>query len=155
MASNLRDAGVARSDTGWRFVKYSDDSGLVEALNEMMRKILVVDDEPDMVSTCQRLLKRLGYDCVTAQTVSDAIRLIDEEHPDLVVTDLNLPVGDGFEVSRHVRQNQPKTPVILITAFLTPETVGQAYANGATGYLSKPFSTTEFSEAVQRALQPA
>lgn len=140
---------------GWTFVKYSGDNGLAEALNEMMHKVLVVDDEPDMVSTCKRLLKRLGYDCVTAQSVPDAIRLIDEQHPDLVVTDLNLPTGDGFEVTRHVRQNQPKTPVILITAFLTPETVGQAYANGATGYLSKPFSTAEFSDAVQRALGPA
>ena len=122
-------------------------------MNVMTHKILVVDDEPDMVSTCARLLKRLGYNCLTAQDGPEAIRVIDDQHPDLVVTDLHLPVGDGFEVSRYVRRSQPKTPVIVITAYHTPDTVGQAYANGATAYLAKPFSNAEFSEAVQRALE--
>jgi two-component system, NtrC family, response regulator HydG len=129
-------------------------SGLGGVRNLMTRKILVVDDEPDMVSTCARLLKRLGYDCLTAQNGPEAIQLINEQHPDLVVTDLQLPVGDGFEVSRYVRRSLPQTPVIVITAYHTPDTVGQAYANGATAYLSKPFSNAEFSEAVRRALAP-
>ena len=119
----------------------------------MICKILVVDDEPDMVSTCVRLLKRLGYDCLTAQNGPEAIQLINDHRPDLVVTDLNLPVGDGFEVSRHVQQSLPQTPVIVITAYHTPDTVGQAYANGASAYLAKPFSNAAFSEAVQRALK--
>ncbi|MGD0074781.1 MAG: response regulator [Candidatus Binataceae bacterium] len=116
------------------------------------RKILVVDDEPDMVTTCARILKRLGYDCLTAQNGPEAIRLINDQRPDLVVTDLHLPLGDGFEVSRHVRRCLPQTPVIVVTAYHTPDTVGQAYANGATGYLSKPFSNAEFSDAIRRAL---
>ncbi len=121
----------------------------------MTRKILVVDDEPDMVNTCARILRRLGYDCLTAQDGPEAIRLIDDQRPDLVVTDLHLPSGDGFEVSRHVRRWMPQTPVIVITAYHTPDTVGQAYANGATGYLSKPFSNAEFSDAIRRALAPS
>ena len=60
----------------------------------VIRKVLVVDDEPDMVSTCVRLLKRQGYDCLTAQNGPEAIRLINDEHPDLVVTDLQLSVGE-------------------------------------------------------------
>ena len=80
--------------------------------------------------------------------------MINDQHPDLVVTDLHLPIGDGFEVSRYVRRSLPQTPVIVITAYHTPDTVGQAYANGATAYLSKPFSNAEFSEAIRRALAP-
>jgi len=120
----------------------------------MTLKILVVDDEPDMVSTCVRILKRLGYDCLTAQDGPEAIRLIDDQRPDLVVTDLHLPIGDGFEVSRHVRRSLPRTPVIVVTAYHTPDTVGQAYANGASGYLAKPFSNAEFSDAIRKALAP-
>ncbi len=118
----------------------------------MTRKILVVDDEPDMVITCARLLKGMGYRCLTARTGPEAIDLVDAEHPDVVVTDLHLPVGDGFEISRHVRRSLPKTPVIVITAYHTPDTVGAAYASGATGYLAKPFSTADFKAAIQRAL---
>jgi len=127
--------------------------GVVGLPNQITRKILVVDDEPDLVVTCARLLKRLGYDCITANSVPEAIQLIDEHHLDLVVTDLHLPIGDGFEISRHVRRSRPKTPVILITAFHTPDTVGQALANGVTAYLAKPFSTAEFNETVQHALE--
>ena len=116
------------------------------------KKILVVDDEPDMVVTCARLLKGLGYRCLTAQTGPEAIQLVNAERPDVVVTDLHLLVGDGFEVSRHVRQSFPQTPVIVITAYHTPDTVGAAYANGATGYLAKPFSNVDFKQAIQRAL---
>ncbi len=119
-----------------------------------MRKILVVDDEPDMVVTCVRLLKGWGYRCLTARTGPEAMHLVNVEHPDVVVTDLHLPVGDGFEISRHVRRSLPQTPVIVITAYHTQDTVGAAYANGATGYLAKPFSTADFKAAIQRALGP-
>jgi CheY-like chemotaxis protein len=118
----------------------------------MTPKILVVDDEPDMVITCVRLLKAMGYRCLTARTGPEAIHLVNAEHPDVVVTDLNLSVGDGFEISRHVRRSLPQTPVIVLTAYHTPDTVGAAYASGATGYLAKPFSTADFKAAIQRAL---
>ena len=119
----------------------------------MTRKILLIDDEPDMLSTCARLVKRLGHDCLTAHDGPQAIKMIDEQHPDLVVTDLHLPTGDGFEVSRYVRDHQPRTPVILMTAYHTQETIGQAIANGATAYLSKPFSNADLSAEIRRALE--
>ncbi len=135
---------------------YPVDSNVPEAGSERYfmtrKKILVVDDEPDMVITCVRLLRAMGYRCLTARTGPEAIHLVNAEHPDVVVTDLHLPVGDGFEISRHVRRSLPQTPVIVITAYHTPDTVGAVYASGATGYLAKPFSTADFKAAIQRAL---
>jgi CheY-like chemotaxis protein len=121
----------------------------------MAHKILLIDDEPDMLSTCARLVRRLGHDCLTAQDAPQAMQMIKEQHPDLVVTDLHLPTGDGFEVSRYIRQSQPQTPVILMTAYHTPDTVRRATLNGATAYLSKPFSNADLSDAIQRALAPS
>ncbi len=118
----------------------------------MMSRVLIVDDEPDLVETCARLLSRLGNDCLTACTAPQAIGLIDRERPDLVVTDLNLPERDGLEVVRHARQTSPPTPVILITAYHSSDTIRAAQDAGATGYLSKPFSTGELAHAVELAL---
>lgn len=120
-----------------------------------MNRVLIVDDEPDLAEICASLLSRLGNDCVTAYTGSQAIGLIDREHPDLVVTDLNLPGRDGLDVVRHARQTSPPTPVILITAYHNSDTKKAAQDAGATGYLPKPFSTSELADAVKEALAKA
>lgn len=80
-------------------------------------KILLVDDEQELVATCVRFLERLGHNCLSAYDGAQAIALAARERPDLVVTDLQLPEHDGFEVTRSVRQALPRTPVILITSY--------------------------------------
>jgi len=118
----------------------------------MARTILVVDDEPDLVANCERLLRRLGHTCLWAHTGPDAVALIDRERPDLVVTDLRLPGTDGLAVTRHARQHVPPIAVILITAYDSPQARTAALASGASTYLPKPFSNSAFVDAVQRAL---
>jgi len=118
----------------------------------MARTILVVDDEPDLVANCERLLRRLGYTCIQAHTGPDAVALIDRERPDLVVTDLRLPGTDGLAVARRARQHVPPIPVILITAYDSPQARSAASESGAGTYLPKPFSNSAFVDAVQRAL---
>jgi CheY-like chemotaxis protein len=119
--------------------------------------ILVADDEQDLVGTCERLLRRVGHDSLRAHTGSDALALIDQAKPDLVVTDLKLPGVDGLVVARHARAHVPPIPVILITAYDSSHARSAALESGVAAYLAKPFSNTAFLDAVQRVLpsQPA
>jgi CheY-like chemotaxis protein len=118
----------------------------------MSPRILVADDEPDLVVNCERLLQREGYSCLQAHTGPEAIQLIDQEHPDLVVTDLRLPGAGGLTVARHARSRVPPIPVILITAYDSPQARLAAKESGIGGYLAKPFSNAAFLDGVQRAL---
>jgi CheY-like chemotaxis protein len=118
----------------------------------MSRTILIVDDEPDLVVNCERLLQREGHTCLQAHTGPDAIRLIDRERPDLVVTDLRLPGAGGLTVARHARSRVPPIPVILITAYDSPQARIAAKETGVAGYLAKPFSNATFLDVVERVL---
>ncbi len=115
-------------------------------------KTLIVEDEPDLLNTCVRLLQQIGHTCLAAHTGRDAITLIDTQHPDLVVTDYFLPAVDGLSVARHARRVSPPVPVVVITAYSSGETKRQARAAGALVFLPKPFSAAEFLDAVRGAL---
>jgi CheY-like chemotaxis protein len=121
----------------------------------MLRTILVVDDEPDLVVNYERLLRRRGHRCVVARSGPEAVALIDRERPHLVVTDLRLPGLDGLAVARHARRKDPPIPVILITAYDSREARRAAEDSGAGTYLPKPFANLVFLDAVERALEPA
>jgi two-component system, NtrC family, response regulator HydG len=120
---------------------------------QMASKILIVDDELDLVDTCARLIEALGYVCLKAFDGPEAITMINAEHPDLIVTDFNLPHGDGLEILRCAHENRPEIPVIMMTGYHTPDTAQAASEAGATAYLRKPFLTNELTQAVQSALQ--
>jgi len=120
----------------------------------LTRTILVVDDEPDLVANCERLLLRLGHVSLRAHTGIEALALIDREKPDLVVCDLRLPGVDGLAVTRRARGHVPPIPVILITAYDSPEARRAAIESGVEVYLAKPFSNAAFLDAVERALPP-
>jgi DNA-binding response OmpR family regulator len=81
----------------------------------MMRTILIVDDERELVESYVRLLGRGEFRCVSAFDGRAAIRLFDSEQPDLVLTDLNLPIANGYEVIRHVHELSPLTPIIVMS----------------------------------------
>ncbi len=115
-------------------------------------RILIVDDEPDMVENCQRLLARAGFRCAAETDPRKALALLESERPDLVLTDLKMPGADGMEVLRHARQADPEMPVIILTAFATLESAVTAVKEGAFDYLSKPFSADQLTLAVNRAL---
>jgi CheY-like chemotaxis protein len=118
----------------------------------MPRIILVVDDEPDLVTNYERLLKRIGHASLRAHTGPDAIAMIDLERPDLVVADFRLPGADGLTVTRHARRHVPPIPVILITGYDSPQTRRAAIESGAEVYLAKPFSNAAFLDAIERVL---
>ena len=116
-------------------------------------RVLVVDDEPDMVENCARILKRAGYQCLTATDPQQALGLVEAERPDLLLTDLKMPGMDGMELLRRARTVDPALPVILITAFATIESAVAAIKDGAFDYLPKNFSVDQLRVAVERGLR--
>src|SRR5437763_9647004 len=116
-------------------------------------RVLVVDDEPDMVENCARILGRAGYQCLTATDPRHALGLVESERPDLLLTDLKMPGMDGIELLRRAREVDPALPVILITAFATIESAVAAITDGAFDSLPKNFSVDQLRIAVERALR--
>ncbi|MBI2878618.1 MAG: sigma-54-dependent Fis family transcriptional regulator [Candidatus Rokubacteria bacterium] len=115
-------------------------------------RILIVDDEPEMVESCQRILGRAGYRCLTTTDPREALALLETERPDLLLTDLKMPGVDGMELLRHARRADPHIPVVILTAFATIESAVAAVKEGAFDYLPKPFSMDQLTVAVERAL---
>ncbi len=118
----------------------------------MACKVLITDDEPDFLETWARLLQRVGYVCLTAESVASALELVDSEAPDLVITDLNFPAGSGFELVHHVRSSVRRTPVIVITAYHSRSAEKAAVSAGAAAYLTKPLSANVLTAAITEVL---
>jgi DNA-binding NtrC family response regulator len=115
-------------------------------------RILIVDDEADMVENCQRILSRAGYRCLTATDPREALALLESDRSDLLVTDLKMPEVDGMALLRHAHQVDAQMPVIILTGFATIESAVAAVKEGAFDYLPKPFSVDQLTLAVERAL---
>jgi DNA-binding NtrC family response regulator len=117
------------------------------------RRILVVDDEPDMVENCTRILRRAGYRVVSTTDSERALALVESEHPDVLLTDLKMPGLDGMELMRRAHDIDPTLPVIMITAFGSIESAVAAIKAGAFDYLPKNFSVDDLIVDVERALR--
>jgi two-component system response regulator GlrR len=119
------------------------------------RRILVVDDEPDMLVNVARILRRGPYVCVTAGSGEEALALAERDQPDLIVSDLRMPGRDGLALLRALKQLSASTPVIIFTAYATDATAQEALAAGANAFLAKPFTATELLELVGVSLNGA
>ena len=116
-------------------------------------RVLIVDDEPDMLENCTRILSRLGYACLTAENGRAALAILEHEHPDLILTDLKMPEMDGMALLQHAHATDPDLPVIVITGFASIESAVTAVREGAFDYLPKSFSVDQLRVAVERALR--
>ncbi|HEY7434614.1 MAG TPA: response regulator [Methylomirabilota bacterium] len=119
----------------------------------MAFSILLVDDDVDVLDTLVRLLGRQGYACRVASSGREAIRALDAEAPDLVVTDLRMPGRDGMAVARHARRHRPPIPVIVMTAYATSKTRQDVNRIGGATYITKPFANADLVDAVRRAVE--
>ena len=113
-------------------------------------RILIIDDDLDMLENYDRMLGRLGYDCITLQNPLDVDNVVHQRQPDVVLSDLKMPQKDGIQIVRQLRQSHPEIPVILITAYGTISSAVQAVQEGAFDYLAKPFSSEQLKNVLQR-----
>ncbi len=114
-------------------------------------RILVVDDEPDFLNTCVRLLALMRHQAVTATDALEAIAQIDKGGLDLVITDLWMGPLGGEAVLRHAQRVLPPLPVIVVTGHPSPE-VGQTVREACAQLLLKPITPRELKTAIDRAL---
>ena len=114
-----------------------------------MNQILVVEDEPDMGATYERLLRRAGHRVVRAASRAEGMRLLESLRPWLVISDLRLRDGDGLDIIRAAQQFDLPPAVIAITAFSSRDTRQAALDAGASAFLAKPFVIAEFSSLVE------
>jgi two-component system alkaline phosphatase synthesis response regulator PhoP len=121
----------------------------------MAHKILIAEDEPNIVLSLEFLLKEAGYVVAIARDGSEAIRLAVTLHPALVVLDVMLPSVNGFEVCRHLRENRETgdIKILILTARGRETEVEKGLAAGAHAYMTKPFATRELVNAVADLLQ--
>lgn len=116
-------------------------------------KVLVVDDEPDMVETCRKILERKQYTVTTAADSQTALESIRSQRFNVVVADLRMPGLDGMDVLREAKRVDLDTAVIIITAYSSIETALKAVREGAFDYIPKPFSMEQLEIAVERSLE--
>lgn len=113
--------------------------------------ILIVDDDRIILDSLCEFLSIEGYDTSGASSVSEAKQKLSEQSFALVITDVNMPDGDGFEILDLIRENFPRTVVLLITGYGTIESAVEAIKKGAYDYLTKPIVDDDLLLAVERA----
>jgi two-component system response regulator PilR (NtrC family) len=116
-------------------------------------RVLIIDDEPDLLELLELTLSRMGLDAIRAESVGAAIRLLDKEPFDLCLTDMRLADGDGLRVVEYINSKGLDVPVAVITAFGSAENAVAALKAGAFDYLSKPVALEQLRALVKQALK--
>jgi two-component system response regulator PilR (NtrC family) len=116
-------------------------------------KVLVIDDEPDLLELLELTLSRMGLDTTRAQSVEEAIGLLDAQAFDLCLTDMRLPDGEGLRVVEHITDKGLDVPVAVITAYGSAENAVAALKAGAFDYLAKPVALEQLRALVKQALK--
>lgn len=115
-------------------------------------KILVAEDEPIMQKTIALRLKKDGHEVITTDNGREALSLIAERSPDLIITDIMMPYASGLEIVGTVKQLEKRIPVIVLSAMGQENVVLEAFQLGADDFISKPFSPNELSMRVKRLM---
>lgn len=119
----------------------------------MPGKILIVDDEPNIVVSLQFLMRKSGYETSVARDGDEALAEVERFRPDLVLLDAMMPRRDGFEVCQQLRASGwSDLRIVMLTAKGRESEVTKGLAVGADAYVTKPFSTRELVEQVDRLL---
>ena len=142
------ESGLARQFTS--VSERSSPRRLLEA-GELVR-VLAVDDDPHALRYLHDVLTQSGYDPIVTGDPEEAVRLMQEERPQLALLDLMLPETDGIELMKEVRETAD-VPVIFLSAYGQEDLIARAFDMGAVDYLVKPFSPTELSARIRAALR--
>ena len=120
----------------------------------MGKRILIADDEPNIVVSLEFLMKRMGHDVRVASTGEDALNAVREFEPDLILLDVMMPRMSGYDLCQSVRENPAWSgiKILMLSAKGRDIDVTKGIAVGADAYLTKPFSTKELTAKVQQLL---
>jgi len=120
----------------------------------MKKKILIVDDNPDLIRIMQVQLEDMGYDTVQATNGMQAVDIAATQLPDLILMDIIMPVTDGFEATRLIRQNAKTSsiPIIAVTALDGHIYEEECLESGCNDHIAKPFTTKELVSRIEKLL---
>lgn len=121
----------------------------------MAKKILVVDDEPDILKVVSYRIKSHGYDVITAANGEKALEKIIEEKPDLILLDLRLPGISGREVCEKIKNNEEykHIPIVFLTAGESDGFEKECKGWGASSYIAKPFDANELKDIIDKYMK--
>src|SRR5512146_877556 len=120
---------------------------------ETKDRILIVDDDKIILESLSEFLRLEGYEAVGAASFNAALTAMERQRFNLVLTDVNMPENDGFELLRVIRQRFPDVVVVMVTGYGTIESAVEAIKMGAYDYLTKPIIDDEIRLVIERALQ--
>ncbi len=116
--------------------------------------ILIVENEVSNRILIEKVLSTRGYRCVSASNGQEALNILDHEHVDLILTDLSMPVLDGYRTTQLIRERPAlaNVPIVAVTAYAMNDESEAAMRVGCTEYLTKPFKPRQLLEVVDRLL---
>ena len=118
------------------------------------KKILIIEDNQEIVELVQMILEHMGFDPIVAKTGKQGVNLATSHLPDLVLLDISLPDMDGFTVACQIRQNQKtySIPILATTGKVSFEDRERCLENGCTDYISKPYTPKELASHIEKLL---
>lgn len=126
-----------------------------EAASMLMHKILIIEDDSPLLELYSIALKKEGYDTVTAQNGQEAWDILEKESIDLIITDIMMPVMDGYEFVELLRRENPALPVLMITAKDDFSSKSKGFSLGTDDYMTKPIDINEMVLRVKALLRRA
>lgn len=116
-------------------------------------RILLVDDEPDIIQLLSQILSSEGYDILTAPDGDRAVEILDRERVDATLLDILMPNRNGMSVLRHIRDHHPTIKTIMLTGYIDLQYAMEAKKMGAVDYISKPYKLETILSTLERALK--
>src|SRR5262249_52266902 len=120
---------------------------------DLPARVLIVDDEPLIARTLERMVRHFGHEVTLAESVEDAVARFSETGFDVVLTDLNLGQRNGFDLLHQVKDKAPEVPVVLITGYATIDSAMEAIQAGAYDYIAKPPTLEGLGDLLRRAIE--
>ena len=121
------------------------------------KKVLVIDDENDILLIIKSALHEEGYDVATANNGYDGLALAEDASPDLIILDIMMPEMDGFEVLQQLRENEKtaRIPIVILTGMSSKDKIREALNKGIDYYIVKPFEYQDLVSKVKIAIDDA
>ena len=118
-----------------------------------MYKVVLIDDENEILNDRSKIINELGFECFTAKDGKEGITIINQEQPDVVLTDMKMPKYDGFYVLKEAKNMNPNIPIVVFSGYGTIQSAVEAMKLGAYDYLQKPFSIEMMEVVLKKAIE--